>query len=68
MHRVKYANMSENGHRLYKCHAVDNTAMNVNNVPMSNIEGYVRMGQHHRLRENNQDKAVQFTRLEGLAA
>ena len=33
---------------------VDNTPINVNNVLIENVQGYV--GQHYSLKENNQDK------------
>ena len=35
---------------------VDNTPINVNNVLIENVQGYVYLGQHYSLKENNQDK------------
>ena len=39
-----------------KVMVVDNTPINVNNVLIENVEGYVYLGQHYSLKENNQDK------------
>ena len=35
---------------------VDNAPINVNNVLIENVQVYVYLGQHYRLKENNQDK------------
>ena len=32
---------------------VDNTPINVNNVPIEIVQGYVYLGQHYSLKENN---------------
>ena len=41
-----------------KVMVVDNTPINVNNVLIENVEGYVYLGQRYSLRENNQDKEI----------
>ena len=38
---------------------VDNTPINVNNVLIENVLGYVYLGQHYSLKEKNQDKEIQ---------
>ena len=38
---------------------VDNTPINVNNVLIENVQGYVYLGQHYSLKEKNQDKGIQ---------
>ena len=38
---------------------VDNTPINVNNVLIENVQGYVFLGQHYSLKEKNQDKEIQ---------
>ena len=38
---------------------VDNTPINVNNVLIENVPGYVYLGQHYSLKENNQDNEIQ---------
>ena len=38
---------------------VDNTPINVNNVLKENVPGYVYLGQHYSIEENNQDKEIQ---------
>ena len=47
---------------------VDNTPINVNNVLMANVEGYVYMGQHHCIKEKNQDKEIHRRIITGSAA
>ena len=42
-----------------KVMVVDKTPINVNNVPMDNIEGYVYLGNHYSLTEKNKDKEIQ---------
>ena len=42
-----------------KVMVVDNTPINVNNVLIENVTGYVYLGQHYSLKENNQDKEMQ---------
>ncbi len=37
---------------------VDNTPINVNNVLIENVPGYVYLGQHYSLKEKNQDKEI----------
>ena len=38
---------------------VDNTPINMNNVLIENVQGYVYLGQHYSLKEKNQDKEIQ---------
>ena len=38
---------------------VDDTPINVNNVLIENVQGYVYLGQHYSLKEKNQDKEIQ---------
>ena len=38
---------------------VDNTPINVNNVLIENVQGYVYLVQRYSLKENNQDKDIQ---------
>ena len=47
---------------------VDNTPINVNNVLIENVEGYVYLGQHYSLKEKNQDKEIQRRIMAGWAA
>ena len=47
---------------------VDNTPINVNNVLIENVPGYVYLGQHYSLKENNQDKEIQRRIMAGWAA
>ena len=47
---------------------VDNTPINVNNVRIENVEGYVHLGQHYSLKENNQDKEIQRKTMAGWSA
>ena len=42
-----------------KVMVVDHTPINVNNVPIEHIEGYVYLGQRYSLKEKNQDKETQ---------
>ena len=49
-----------------KVMVVDNTPINVNNVLIENVPGYVYLGQHYSLKEKNQDKEIQ--RRTGWAA
>ena len=47
---------------------VDNTPINVNNVLIENVPGYVYLGQHYSLKEKNQDKEIQGRIMAGWAA
>ena len=47
---------------------VDNTPINVNNVLIENVQGYVYLGQHYSLNEKNQDKEIQRRIMAGWAA
>ena len=47
---------------------VDNTPINVNNVLIENVLGYVYLGQHYSLKEKNQDKEIQRRIMAGWAA
>ena len=47
---------------------VDNIPINVNNVLIENSQGYVYLGQHYSLKENNQDKEIQRRIVAGWAA
>ena len=51
-----------------KVMVVDNTPINVNNVLIENVQGYVYLGQHYSLKENNQDKEIQRRIMAGWAA
>ena len=51
-----------------KVMVVDNTPINVNNVLIENVQGYVYLGQHHSLKEKNQDKEIQRRIMSGWAA
>ena len=51
-----------------KVMVVDNTPINVNNVPIENVEGYVYLGQRYSLKEKNQDKEIQRIIMAGWAA
>ena len=46
----------------------DHTPINVNNVPIDNVEGYVYLGQHYSLKEKNQDKEIQRRIMAGWVA
>ena len=37
---------------------VDNTQINVNNVLIENVEGYIHLGQQYSFKEKNQDKGI----------
>ncbi len=41
-----------------KAMVVENTPINVNNVLIENVQGYVYLGQHYSLKENNWDKEI----------
>ena len=47
---------------------VDNTPINVSNVLIENVPGYVYLRQHYSLKENNQDKEIQRRIMAGWAA
>ena len=51
-----------------KVMVVDNTPINVNNMLIENVQGYVYLGQHYSLKENNQDKELQRRIMAGWAA
>ena len=51
-----------------KVMAVDNTPINVNNVLIENVQGYVYLGQHYSLKEKSQDKEIQRRIMAGWAA
>ena len=51
-----------------KVMVVDNTPINVNNVLIENVQGYVYLGQHYSLKEKNQDKEIQRRIMAGWAA
>ena len=51
-----------------KAMVVDNTPINVNNVLIENVQGYVYLVQHYILKENNQDKDIQRRIMAGWAA
>ncbi len=51
-----------------KVMVVDNTPINVNNVLIENVPGYVYLGQHYTLKEKNQDKEIQRRIMAGWAA
>ena len=51
-----------------KVMVVDNTPINVNNVLIENVSGYVYLGQHYSLKEKNQDKEIQRRIMAGWAA
>ena len=51
-----------------KVMVVDNTPINVNNVLIENVPGYVYLGQHYILKEVNQDKEIQRRIVTGWAA
>ena len=42
--------------------------MNVNNMLMENVEGFMYLGQHYSLKEKNQDKEIQRRIMAGWAA
>ena len=47
---------------------VDNTPINVNNVLIENVQGYVYLGQHYSLKEKNHDKEMQRRIMASWAA
>ena len=49
-----------------KVMVVDNTPINVNNVLIENVPGYVYLGQHYSLKEKNQDKEIQRRIMAGI--
>ena len=51
-----------------KVMVVDNTPINVNNVLIENVQGYVYLGQHYSLKEKNQDNEIQRRIMAGWAA
>ena len=51
-----------------KVMVVDSTPINVNNLLIENVKGYVYLGQHYSLKEKNQDKEIQRRIMAGLAA
>ena len=51
-----------------KVMVVDDTPINVNNVLIDNVQGYVYLGQHYSLKEKNQDKEIQRRIIGGWAA
>ena len=50
-----------------KVMVVDINPINVNNVLIENVEGYVYLGQHFSLKEKNQDKEIQRRIMAGWA-
>ena len=50
-----------------KVMVVDNTPINVNNVLIENVPGYVYVGQQYSLKEKNQDKEIQRRIMAGWA-
>ena len=51
-----------------KVMVVDNTPINVNNVLIENVQGYVYLGHYYSLKEKNQDKEIQRRITAGRAA
>ena len=51
-----------------KVMVVDNTPINVYNVMIENVQGYVYLGQYYSLKENNQDNEIQRRIMAGWAA
>ena len=51
-----------------KVMVVGNTPINVNNMLIENVHGYVYLGQHYSLKEKNQDKEIQRRIMAGWAA
>ena len=51
-----------------KVMVVENTPIKVNNVLIENAQGYVYLGQHYSLKENNQDNEIQRLIMAGWAA
>ena len=48
-----------------KVMVVDHIPINVNNVLIENVQGYVYLEQHYSLKEKNQDKEIQRTIMAG---
>ena len=46
---------------------VDNIPINVNNVLIENVQGYVYLGQHFSVKEKHQDKEIQRRIMAGWA-
>ncbi len=42
-----------------KVMVVDNTPINVYNVLIENVQGYMYLGQYYSIKEKNQDKDIQ---------
>ena len=51
-----------------KVMVVENTPINVNNVLIENVQGYVYLGQHYTLKEKNQDEEIQRRTMAGWTA
>ena len=51
-----------------KVMVVDNTSINVNNVLIENVQGYVYLEQYYNIKEKNQDKEIQRRIMTGWAA
>ncbi len=51
-----------------KVMVVDNTPINVNNVLIENVPGYVYLGQHYGLKEKNQDNDIERRIMAGWSA
>ena len=51
-----------------KVNVVDNSPINLNNVLIENVQGYVYLGQHYSLKEKNQNKEIQRRIMAGWAA
>ena len=51
-----------------KVMVVDNTPINVNNMLIENVEGFMYLGQHYSLKEKNQDIEIQRRIMAGWAA
>ena len=51
-----------------KLMVIDNTPINLNNVLVENVEGYVYLGQQYSLKEKNQDKEIQRSIMAGWVA
>ena len=46
---------------------VENTPINVNDVLIENVQGYVYLAQHYSLKEKNQDKEIELRIMAGWA-
>ena len=51
-----------------KVMVVYNTPINMNNMLIENVQGYVYLGQHYSIKEKNQDKEIQRRIMAGWAA